>query len=104
MLPNDVSATEAQRQIAQGARLVDVREEDEWNAGHVAGAVLIPLDSLQRRMAEIPKDQDVILICRSGRRSGKAQTYLFKQGYSRVANLTGGILAWDEAGLPLEHT
>ncbi|GAC1408911.1 MAG: rhodanese-like domain-containing protein [Candidatus Velthaea sp.] len=101
MLPNDVSPAEAQACLAAGAVLFDVREPDEWEAAHVANSSLIPLDTVSERLGEIPRDRDVILICRSGRRSGLAQQTLAKHGYDRVANLTGGILAWEEAGLPV---
>ncbi|GAC1417802.1 MAG: rhodanese-like domain-containing protein [Candidatus Velthaea sp.] len=101
MLPKDVSPVEAQACLAAGAVLYDVREHDEWEAAHVANSSLIPLDTVPERIGEIPRDRDVILICRSGRRSGLAQQTLKKHGYDRVANLTGGILAWEEAGLPV---
>ncbi len=104
MLPATVDPHEAQRRTADGsALLVDVRETDEWNEAHIAGARLIPLGEVAQRLAEIPKDRDVILMCRSGRRSAEAQTFLLERGYQRVANLEGGILAWAKADLPVER-
>lgn len=99
--PKELSAHEAQRYLADGALLVDVRERDEWDEMHVADALLVPLDALDTRAADIPRDRDVIIICRSGRRSGLAQKQLFALGYERVANLTGGILGWHEANFPV---
>jgi adenylyltransferase/sulfurtransferase len=74
--------------------LVDVREPNEWDAGHVEGAIHIPLSQVPQRMNEIPKDRDVVMICRSGGRSGRAQEYLLQNGYSRVQNMTGGMQRW----------
>lgn len=99
-LPSIVSPQEAFERITAGAVLIDVREQDEWETMHVAASKLIPLGSVADRLAEIPRNRDIILICRSGRRSGEAQATLIERGYDRVANLAGGILAWDKAGLP----
>ena len=100
-LPPLVSPQEAQKRVAAGALLIDVREPDEWQKMHVAASTLIPLGDVSSRLDEIPKDRDVILICRSGRRSGAAQTTLKGRGYDRVANLDGGLIAWHEGGLPV---
>lgn len=103
MLEETVSPAQAQQHMSGGALIIDVREQDEWDETHVAGTRLIPLDQVAERTAEIPRDRDVILICRSGRRSGIAQKQLFALGYTRIANLAGGILAWEEAALPIER-
>lgn len=100
-LPPLVSPQDAQKRVAAGALLIDVREQDEWEKMHVAASKLIPLGDVSNRLDEIPKDRDVILICRSGRRSGAAQATLKGRGYDRVANLDGGIIAWHEGGLPV---
>lgn len=100
--PAAVTVTEAQRQLTgREAVLIDVRERDEWTAGHVAGATHIPLADLPTRLAEVPRDQPVLLFCRSGNRSGKATTFLRQQGYAQAANVEGGIIAWQGAGLPV---
>ncbi len=104
MLPSKIDPEEALRRTADGsAVLIDVREQDEFDEARVAGARLIPLGDVAARVAEVPKDRDVIVMCRSGRRSGEAQKILLERGYQRVANLEGGIIAWDEAGLPLQR-
>lgn len=101
-LPMDLPPHDAARRIADGsAFLLDVREPDEFALAHVAEAVLIPLGEITARVAEIPDDRDVIVMCRSGRRSGEAQRSLMERGYRRIANLDGGIIAWEKAGLPI---
>jgi rhodanese-related sulfurtransferase len=81
--------------------LLDVREPDEWLAGHIAGAQHIPLGELRERLAEVPKDRTVLAVCRHGNRSEAAARGLRTLGYT-VENLEGGVTAWKRAGLPLE--
>ena len=81
--------------------LLDVREPDEWQAGHIAGAQHIPLGELRERLAEVPKDRTVLAVCRSGSRSEAATRGLRALGYT-AENLEGGVTAWKRAGLPLE--
>lgn len=82
--------------------LIDVREPDEFASGHVPGAVNIPLGDVPARMGEIPADEPVYLICRSGGRSARAGEYLEQNGYDTV-NIEGGTLEWAEQGRDLEH-
>jgi rhodanese-related sulfurtransferase len=99
---SDVDVSEAKRrQTADGALLIDVREPDEWQSGHAPGARLIPLGSLPTRLADLPRDTEVLLICRSGNRSGQAQRRLRALGYSNAFNVAGGMIAWERAGLPV---
>ncbi len=101
-----VSVTEAHDRLSQtpGALIVDVRQPEEWTAtGVPVGARLIPLpDFEQRAPTELPKDQDIYVICNSGNRSRTASDMLIKLGYTRVFNVDGGIQAWLTAGLPTE--
>jgi adenylyltransferase/sulfurtransferase len=78
--------------------IIDVREPHEWEIGNLEeyGARLIPLGSLPDRLDEIPRDEEIVLQCRSGARSGKVLSYLREQGYERLHNLRGGILAWSD--------
>ncbi len=99
----DVDVVEARRRQGASAVLIDVREPDEWQAGHAPGARLIPLGTLSLRLDEVPRDREVLLICRSGNRSGVAQQMLLRQGYASVFNVAGGMLAWTRAGLPVEQ-
>lgn len=86
------------------ACVLDVREPDEFKGGHVLNAKLIPLGKLRDRMGELEKyrDQPVVVVCRSGNRSATACALLGKEGFSQVYNLTGGMMAWQKAGLPSE--
>ena len=86
--------------VPEGAVLVDVREPDEWAAGHAPSARHIPLGQLGARAAEIPKDADVYVICRSGVRSARAVQALAGAGWHAL-NVDGGMRAWDAAGLPM---
>ena len=83
--------------------LIDVRTPVEYAEGHVPGARLICLDTLEARAHEIPKDRDVYLICRSGARSAQALKYLSAaHGHERLINVAGGTMAWIAAGYPVE--
>jgi rhodanese-related sulfurtransferase len=87
--------------IDGAAFLLDVREPDEWTAGHAPGAVHVPLGQLTERYAdELPADQPIIAICRVGGRSQRAAVTLRNAGYD-VSNLVGGMQAWHEAGKPV---
>jgi molybdopterin/thiamine biosynthesis adenylyltransferase/rhodanese-related sulfurtransferase len=93
----DITPKELNEQLSSGADvvLIDVREPHEWNAGHLDAATHIPLAQVPQRLAEIPKDRDVVMICRSGGRSAHAQEHLIRQhGYTRVKNLVGGMKRW----------
>lgn len=96
----DIDVTQARRALDQGALLVDVREPDEWHRGHAPEARHIPLGEFAARMEELPADRDIVLICRSGNRSGKAADLLMRQR-DDVANVAGGMQAWAQAGLPV---
>jgi rhodanese-related sulfurtransferase len=80
--------------------MLDVREPDEWAAGHVAGAVHIPLLQLPARLAQVPQSGDVLCVCRVGARSAQATAFLRAHGIAAF-NLAGGMLAWQRAGRPL---
>jgi len=83
--------------------VIDVRTPAEYASGHVPGARLICLDTLEARAHEIPKDRDVYLICRSGARSAQALRYLSQaHGHERLVNVAGGTMAWMAAGYPVE--
>jgi rhodanese-related sulfurtransferase len=80
--------------------VLDVREQDEWDAGHISGSQHIPLGELGQRLTEVPTDRPIVAVCRSGSRSGAATRGLKQMGYD-VENLDGGLAAWSRAGLPL---
>ena len=83
-----------------GHHLVDVREDDEWLAGHIEGSQHIPLGELGERFGELPTGGSIVAVCRSGSRSGAAVRGLRQLGYE-AENLDGGVTAWTKAGLPL---
>jgi len=94
-----VDVQQAARLAGDGsAVLLDVREDDEWAAGHAPGAVHLPLNSV--RPAAVPAGSSVLAICRSGNRSGKAAAALAAAGVD-VRNVAGGMKAWQAAGLPV---
>lgn len=84
-------------------RCVDVRERAEFEGvlGHLERALLVPLATVRSAAADWPRDAEVLLLCRSGARSGKAATQLVELGFTRVMNLRGGMLAWNTADLPV---
>jgi rhodanese-related sulfurtransferase len=88
----------------KNAVVLDVRESSEYDAGHVLNAKLVPLGKLKERIGELEKykDQPIVVVCRSGNRSGTACFILGKQGFNQAYNLAGGVLAWQKSGLPLE--
>lgn len=94
-----VTPQEALKMVSAGfAHGIDVREIDEWNSGHFELFTLSPLSELD--VAALPTDKPIIFICRSGNRSGKACNAVEPTGL-KVMNMTGGMLAWQEAGLPM---
>ena len=88
----------------KNALILDVREEKEFNTGHILNAMLIPLGKFRERIGELERyrEQPIVVVCRSGQRSTAACVLLGKQGFSLVYNLAGGMLAWQKANLPLE--
>ena len=96
-----VDAREADRLVRAGGLLLDVREPDEWRAGHAPGARHVPLGNLKHSLGSMPRDRRIVVTCRSGGRSARATALLTHTGYQAV-NLTGGMRAWASAGLPVE--
>jgi rhodanese-related sulfurtransferase len=89
----DVSAEEGRERVTAGALLLDVREADEWEAGHAPEAVWIPMGELSARVDELPRDTPIVAICRSGARSRTVAEALAGAGYD-VVNLDGGMRSW----------
>jgi rhodanese-related sulfurtransferase len=99
--PPEVSREEAKKLVEDGAQLVDVRAEHEWEMGRIAGAEHLPLAELAERTAEIDKERPVVFYCRGGNRSTMATEALVAAGYD-AKKLSEGIVGWAGAGLPLE--
>ncbi len=81
--------------------LLDVRDDDEWLAGHAEGAHHVPMMELLARLDEVPQDRDVVVVCKVGGRSAQVTAYLAANGWDRVRNLDGGMLAWVGVGRPM---
>jgi len=92
-----IEPAEVRRRLDAGEQLViiDVREDEEVAAGIIPGARHIPMGTIPERMSDIPKEGEVILVCRSGNRSGRVYDYLEAHGYANTKNMTGGMLAWE---------
>jgi rhodanese-related sulfurtransferase len=80
-------------------QVIDVREPDEWRAGHVEGAAHVPVDEVAHRLTELDPDATIVMICRSGARSAEMADLLREHGYD-AHNMSGGMQAWDDADLP----
>ena len=80
-----------------GTTILDVREDDEWAAGHIPGALHIPLSEVPSRLDELPDEGEFLVICRSGGRSARAAQWLGQNGYDAI-NVSGGMGAWQDAG------
>jgi rhodanese-related sulfurtransferase len=97
----DIPREKAQVLLEEGAQLVDVRVDHEWDAGHIPGAMHLPLEELAERSSELDPGRPVVLYCRGGTRSSMAAEALAGAGFDAV-KLSEGIVGWDEAGLELD--
>ena len=97
----EISPERAAAMIAEGAQLVDVRQDYEWDAGHITDAVHIPLEQLPGRSTELDRERAIVFQCRSGSRSSFA-TSAFREAGFDAFNLAGGLQAWVDAGKPIE--
>jgi rhodanese-related sulfurtransferase len=103
MTPADVDhldPVESKRRVDAGALLLDVRNPNEWQAGHAEGAAWIPMRELAERQEELPTDREIVVICKVGSRSAQVAEALVAAGYD-AANVAGGAEAWQQAGLPI---
>ncbi|MCJ7710454.1 MAG: rhodanese-like domain-containing protein [Chloroflexi bacterium] len=100
-LAAEVSVDEASQLRDAGAFMLDVREPDEWAAGHIEGATLIPLGELASRVAEVPADRQVVVVCRSGNRSAQGRDVLLGAGLPSVTSMAGGMNDWSGSGKPV---
>lgn len=98
-----VAPAQAYEKLQAGAFFLDVRTQAEYADAHIADSVLIPLDELADRLDEVPRDREVVVICRSGARSREGAAILQKAGFTRISCLDGGVLAWNKAGYALEQ-
>jgi rhodanese-related sulfurtransferase len=96
----DVREAETRMRAEEPALIVDVRNLDEFHAARIDGAVLVPLPELPERFSELPADRPLLMVCRSGSRSAAAAAFLLRNGFQDVANVAGGMDAWQVAGFP----
>jgi rhodanese-related sulfurtransferase len=84
-------------EVPDGAHIVDIREPQEWAAGHIDGSQHIPMSKFLQRMDEIPADRDLVIVCTVGARSARVTAFLNQRGFQAV-NLGGGLQSWVAAG------
>jgi rhodanese-related sulfurtransferase len=100
----EIDVQELKTKLDKGEKFyfIDCREQEEWDEAHIEGATLLPLSELQQKYAEVLKEKDaqIVMQCRSGKRSMNACMFLLSKGYNDLNNLEGGILAWSGAGFP----
>jgi rhodanese-related sulfurtransferase len=99
-MPAEISVDQALEKRNQGALMLDVREPSEWNEGHIPEATLIPLGELEARLAELPRDQEIVVVCRSGNRSATGRDILRQAGFEQVTSMAGGMNQWSAKGFP----
>jgi rhodanese-related sulfurtransferase len=100
-LPPEISVAQAAQKRDQGAFILDVREPSEWTQFHIPGATLIPLGNLPNRLSEVPKDREVVVVCRTGHRSAQGRDILTQAGFTNVTSMAGGVTEWQVQGLPI---
>lgn len=95
-----VSVSEIADDLPEGVLLLDVREDDEWAAGHAPNALHIPMSELAARLGELPQDDNLFVVCRGGGRSSRVTAYLNANGWDAV-NVAGGMTSWAASGRPM---
>jgi rhodanese-related sulfurtransferase len=103
-----IGTDEARNMIEAGTRVIDVRQPDEWNRGHIAQAELIPLDGIYLfgqalKELSLPAEEDVIFVCASGQRSSVASEIALVTGLNKVYNLANGMNGWLNRRYPVER-
>jgi len=96
----EVDVMRAQEMVAAGGCLLDVRELDEWDAGHAPDALHVPMSVMQERVDDVPRDKTAVVVCRSGGRSARVTEFLIANGFDAV-NVAGGMKDWAAAGFPV---
>jgi rhodanese-related sulfurtransferase len=99
--PAEISVAEAVAKREAGAFILDVRQLEEWNEVHIPDATLIPLGELAARVGELPRDQEIVVVCRSGNRSAMGRDILRAAGFTQVTSMAGGVPGWQAAGHPI---
>jgi rhodanese-related sulfurtransferase len=98
----DVSVQQAKQMIDRGDVLIlDVRTQEEYDAGHIKNSTLIPVQVLDKRLNELPRDKKILVYCKAGGRSAQASQILVNSGFKEIYNMKGGITDWTNAGYDL---
>jgi rhodanese-related sulfurtransferase len=100
-LAREINTDEAYKMYQSGTLVVDVRTQEEWDEYHAPNTTLIPLDQLPNRLSELPKDKEILVVCRSGNRSQEGRDILLSAGYN-ATSMTGGLKEWYAKGYPIE--
>jgi phage shock protein E len=98
----EISIQQAYAKYQAGAFFLDVRTQEEWNDYHAPNSTLIPLEQLANHLDELPRDQEIVVVCRSGNRSQQGRDILLQAGFQQVTSVSGGLSAWRAAGYPVE--
>ena len=101
-LPAEISVDEAYQLYQEGTFLLDVRTPEEWDDFHAPNTTLIPLDQLESRLSELPQDEPIVVVCRSGNRSQAGRDILLSNGFEQTTSMAGGLTEWRSAGYPIE--
>ena len=101
-LPAEISVDEAYQLYQEGTFLLDVRTPEEWDDFHAPNTILIPLDQLESRLSELPQDEPIVVVCRSGNRSQAGRDILLSNGFAQTTSMAGGLNEWRSAGYPIE--
>jgi rhodanese-related sulfurtransferase len=100
-IPDEISVAQAAAKRDQGAFILDVREQSEWDQFHIPDATLIPLGQLSSRLNELPKDKEIVVVCRTGHRSAQGRDILRQAGFTNVTSMAGGVTEWQNQGLAI---
>lgn len=101
-LPSEISVSDAYAKYESGVFVLDVRTQEEWDEFHAPNTTLIPLDQLPARLNELPRDKEIVVVCRSGNRSQQGRDILLNAGFEQVSSMTGGLNEWRASGYPVE--
>lgn len=99
-LPAEISVAQAHEKYEKDSFFLDVRTQEEWNDYHIPETTLIPLDQLSSRVNELPKDREIVIVCRSGNRSAQARDFLREAGFDQTTSMAGGVSQWQSSGYP----
>jgi rhodanese-related sulfurtransferase len=99
--PAEVTIQEAAAKRDAGAFILDVREQFEWDSFHIPGSTHIPLGELDQRLSELPAEQEVVVVCRTGNRSQVGRDILLAAGWEQATSMSGGVVDWQAAGYPI---